>query len=318
VGKMEITVCLCTFNRDYLIKDAVERVLSQDYTDFELIVVNDCSTDNTYSILQELKVTYPDLIVINSEENKGLAVSRNEAINNSSGTWFTFIDDDDSWENDYLSSMYRDVTTGSGDCIFCGFSYKNRNYCFEEKKLDLKLALLLGFTPPVGAQMYRTSSLKKIGGYNPLIKSGVDHDLWIRLANPDENIQAIFTPLVLVRPDTHKLKGSTKMTLNADKRIPGITNSLMVWNKQLENIGGMKFREHFKSEYRYYLQSRFFDYFLKSGDFNIIASVLKYEFTNESKFKFFVRYANSLLLRIISKMSPSKLNKNIKPLFRGF
>lgn len=315
---MKITVCLCTFNRDYLIKNAVERVLAQDFTDFELIVVNDCSTDDTLTILQELATIHSKLKVINNDENKGLAFSRNEAINTSSGSWFTFIDDDDSWETDFLSSMYRGVTISGGDCIFCGNSNNGINSYFEEKVIYLKSALLQGFTPPVGAQMYRTKSLEKIGGYNPLIKSGVDHDLWIRLANLEENTIAIFTPLVLVLPDTHKLKHSSKMTLNPENRIPGIANSLGLWSDQLENIGGQEFKKHFTNEYRYYLQCRFFNSFLKSKDFVILSSVLKYDLTNKNKLKFFIRYIYSSLTKIISKVTTSKFNNKIKPLFRGF
>jgi glycosyltransferase involved in cell wall biosynthesis len=318
VGEMKITVCLCTFNRDYLIKNAVERVLSQDFVDFELIVVNDCSTDNTFAILQELEKNHSKLKVINNDENMGLAFSRNEAINNSSGLWFTFIDDDDSWKSDYLSSMYSGVTIAGGDCIFCGNSNNGIDSYFEEKVIDLKLALLYGFTPPVGAQMYRTKSLEKISGYNPLIKSGVDHDLWIRLANLEENIIAIFTPLVLVMPDTHKLKHSSKMTLNPENRIPGIANSLVLWSEQLENIGGQEFKKHFINEYRYYLQRRFFNSFLKSKDFLILSSVLRYDLTNKNKLKFFIRYIYSSRTKIISKVITSKLNNKIKPLFRSF
>ncbi|MCA0935174.1 glycosyltransferase family 2 protein [Vibrio alginolyticus] len=313
--KYKVTVCLCTYNRGYLVRDAINRVFEQDFQGFELIVVNDGSTDDTKELLESIESHYNNLKVINNQTNQGLSFSRNVAIKQASGEWFTFIDDDDGWALNYISEMHQNVNSNQGDCVFCGSLNRGVESYFEPLSIPLKSALLKGFTPPIGAQMYRTSNLKDIGGYNEEVKSGVDHDLWIRLSASELEPKAIFIPFALVRPDMHKLAHSNKMTLNIDKRVPGIASSLHIWEPQLKKIGGEEFYYHFISEYRYYLQSRFVDSFVKNKDFLIIKKLLSHNLTNRKLFVFLLRYTEGVVVRALNKR---RKKIKIKPLFKSY
>jgi glycosyltransferase involved in cell wall biosynthesis len=89
-----VTVIITTFNRSALVVEAIESVLAQTYRDFEIIVVNDGSTDDTRAVLAR----YGDRIRCIHQANAGLNAARNAAIDIARGTYFALLDDDDLWE----------------------------------------------------------------------------------------------------------------------------------------------------------------------------------------------------------------------------
>jgi glycosyltransferase involved in cell wall biosynthesis len=94
-----VSVIIPTYNRGWIVKDAIESVLAQDFTDFELIAVDDGSTDNTSEILGEFE---SDIRVIR-QTNRGVSAARNRGIQASVGRWIAFLDSDDLWLRQKLS-----------------------------------------------------------------------------------------------------------------------------------------------------------------------------------------------------------------------
>lgn len=92
----KFSVIIPVFNRENFIKRAVESVLNQSYKNFELIVVNDGSTDKTLDVIKN----YPIKII--SQENRGVSSARNRGIKASYGDIITFLDSDDEWKKDKL------------------------------------------------------------------------------------------------------------------------------------------------------------------------------------------------------------------------
>ena len=93
--KQKVSIIIATFNRDNLIKRAIDSVFLQNYPNFEIIVVDDCSVDKTGEIVNG----YNDsrIIYIRNESNYGVAKSRNIGIGNSTGEFISFLDSDDEW-----------------------------------------------------------------------------------------------------------------------------------------------------------------------------------------------------------------------------
>ena len=89
----KVTVVIPTYNRAHLIKDAVESVLNQTYQDFELIVIDDGSTDNTREVL----AVYKDKLTYIYQENQGRSSARNHGIELAQGEYIAFLDSDDVW-----------------------------------------------------------------------------------------------------------------------------------------------------------------------------------------------------------------------------
>ena len=91
-----ISVIIPTYNRGYILGRAIDSVLAQTYKHFELIIVDDGSTDNTQEILESYKLANSEVIILN-QENAGVSASRNRAIEMARGEYICFLDSDDEW-----------------------------------------------------------------------------------------------------------------------------------------------------------------------------------------------------------------------------
>lgn len=92
-----VSIIMPSYNTGKFIGETIESVLAQSYTDWELIIVDDCSTDDTDAIIE--KYLEDDRIrYIKNERNSGAAVSRNKALREAKGKWIAFLDSDDLWD----------------------------------------------------------------------------------------------------------------------------------------------------------------------------------------------------------------------------
>lgn len=91
--KPKISVIMPVYNAEAYIEQAIDSVLRQTYSNFELIIINDCSLDNSMDIVR--KYTDPRIIIINNEKNSGIAYSRNQGLESSTGKYIAIMDDDD-------------------------------------------------------------------------------------------------------------------------------------------------------------------------------------------------------------------------------
>lgn len=101
-----ISIGITAYNAQASIANAVASALAQDWNPAEIIIVDDASTDNTASILEQLQKTYPELRIIRHEVNKGVAAARNTIINNARGDFLAFFDDDDKSDSQRLKKQY--------------------------------------------------------------------------------------------------------------------------------------------------------------------------------------------------------------------
>ena len=88
-----VSVIIPTHNRSWILKEAVDSVLAQDGSDFELIVVDDGSTDGTPALLR----SYGERLIALRQENRGVSAARNTGIRHASGSLIAFLDSDDRW-----------------------------------------------------------------------------------------------------------------------------------------------------------------------------------------------------------------------------
>ena len=246
-----VSTCITTYNRKELLPLTLKSVLNQTYKNTEVIIVDDHSTDGTKELVENELLNLDDRVrYIRHEENKSLATGRNTAIFNAKGKYFTFCDDDDEWEENFIEEFVKVAESYDDNwCFYCGCKYKNIlgstvSIVFDFKG-DMEQHVKDGYTPPVASQFYSLESLKKVGGYNTDIKSGVDHDLWIRLAKIDIKIKSI--PFALSIPNANAKQ--ERMTTDYEKRINGIKNSLLIWKNDLEKIYGKEFYLNFYNAY---------------------------------------------------------------------
>jgi glycosyltransferase involved in cell wall biosynthesis len=103
------SVIIPVYNKEKYAQAAVKSVLNQTFTDFELIIVNDCSTDNSRKEVS--KIISEQIKIIEHLENKGLSASRNTGIKNATGNFIAFLDADDEWKPDFLATIKSLIST---------------------------------------------------------------------------------------------------------------------------------------------------------------------------------------------------------------
>lgn len=114
---MKFSIIIPTYNRSHIIEKTIQSVLNQKYDDYEVIIVDNCSTDNTVELLQKYLEDTRYKLIINSE-NYERSYSRNVGISNASGDYLTFLDSDDIMGEDCLLDAFEFATKNKGFAIF--------------------------------------------------------------------------------------------------------------------------------------------------------------------------------------------------------
>ena len=110
----KISIIIPVYNLKNYIEDTINSILNQSFKDFELIVVDDGSDDNSVKILEK----YPQIILYKLTHN-GAGCARNYAIKKARGDYFLFLDGDDIFDNDFLLKMYQSVFNNKADMAIC-------------------------------------------------------------------------------------------------------------------------------------------------------------------------------------------------------
>lgn len=156
-----ISVLMPAFNVEKYITMAIDSVLSQTLSDFELIIINDGSTDGTGEIIEKYKETDARIRVFHME-NGGLANARNIAMSYARGEYVTFIDSDDAVKENYLECLYENAAEYNADVVFSSF-YRY----VEEEKTYYYVILEQGYEVKefTGQEIYQ-NYYRPVNGYN--------------------------------------------------------------------------------------------------------------------------------------------------------
>lgn len=142
-----ISIIVPAYNLETHIKNTLECIISQDYNNIELVLVDDASYDNTLLIVQEvLTSTNIKHIIIKHETNLGVSAARNSGMRAANGEFLLFWDGDDLADNNFISILFKAISSKSGKCdlAFCG--YRNRE---EENGMEQPISpsIATGKTP---------------------------------------------------------------------------------------------------------------------------------------------------------------------------
>jgi|SaaInlStandDraft_1057018.scaffolds.fasta_scaffold01596_12 glycosyltransferase involved in cell wall biosynthesis len=271
MDNIQLSICVTTYNRWPSVLLTLTSLVGIKNTSVEIIVVDDCSSSAPPEEFTEL-IKNHSIQFIRHSENKGLAAARNTAIKVAEGKYFTFCDDDDQWHPDAIELVLSSIEKNAPEMLIAQ-SGDLKTIIYPEEVKNLQDLFLLGVTPPVGSQVYLLSLIKSVGGYCENIKSGVDHDLWIRIVIKKNIEVRIFFGLIAI-PNTNN--DLDRMTLNVRRRMEGINRSLRIWKDDLVNTFGIDFYKHFANEYRYHIKKKFFLSAIKRNDLSYLLSDMKY------------------------------------------
>ena len=200
-----ITVLMSCYNAAQWLDDAIRSVLNQTYTDFEFIIVNDGSVDNTLEIIQRF-AAFDSRIVVVTKPNSGLSDSLNVGIKMARGEWIARLDADDRCEPTRLQQQMELALTnlnlvfiGSGLTIIDDVGNKLNTYSYPTRHISLLKHLRTARKfPPHASALYRTKKVRDLGGYRSRIHRAEDWDLWLRLSAVGE-LACLSEPLVQIR-----------------------------------------------------------------------------------------------------------------------
>ncbi len=185
LNKPLVTVIIPTYNRGWVVQEAIDSVLDQDFRDYELIVVDDGSNDNTREILG----AYGNAITVLQQSNRGVSAARNRGIAEAAGRLIAFLDSDDLWlprklttqvkffeENaDAVINQTQEIWIRNGARV----NPKKRHHKFSGMIFERSLALCL-VSP--SAVMIKKSLFDAVGVFDENLTACEDYDLWLRIS----------------------------------------------------------------------------------------------------------------------------------------
>jgi len=223
----QVSVIVPTYNRAYLLKEALDSVLAQCYRNFELIVVDDGSTDHTSRLL----ASYGDRITVLFQPNAGVSAARNRGIQAASGDLIALLDSDDYWLPEKLAAQV-DFFKATPQALICqteeiwirnGIRVNPKRRHRKLSGMIFQASLPLCLISP-SAVMMRKSLLDEVGLFDEELTACEDYDLWLRITWKYP-VHLIPAPLVVKRGghadqlsrlpelDKYRIRSITRMLL---------------------------------------------------------------------------------------------------------
>jgi glycosyltransferase involved in cell wall biosynthesis len=244
----EVSVIIPTYNRSKSIGKTIKSVLNQNYTDFEIIIVDDNSSDNTENVIKSYSNNYSCIQYIKHNENKGAPAARNTGIENSKGKYIALLDDDDEWFPDKLTKQVQMIKQLPDDVglVYCGNEDVDENSneisikC-SQKRGDVFYLLLEKNFIGSPTNLIRKECFDKIGFCDVNLKSCQDWDLWLRIS---KHYKVDYIPEILARRNISDISISTNIdsVLRGHEQILDkykvyLQNDRQLYSSHLKNIG---------------------------------------------------------------------------------
>lgn len=287
------TVIIPLYNKGKFIYETVSSVLSQSFRNFEIIIVNDGSTDNSLEVINKFKD--PRIKIFNIS-NSGVSSARNFGIFKSTNEWIAFLDADDLWDINYLEESYKIISNIKSVNVIATNYYK---YFTDYKKTLVYNTISSGFVESYlkincitsSSVIIHKSVFNHIGIFDTRLKYGEDQHMWLRI-NIKYRTYFNNKPLVYYRMTDHKIG-------NYNFQNKDIFKDLVFFINSLESL------DIYWNEYRSrYLIKYLKPYYICDNHLNVVKSLLN---TVDKKYFTFLEILFYKLPRII-----------IKPLYKFF
>lgn len=208
----KVSVIMGIYNCENTLAESIDSILTQTYKDWELIMCDDGSKDNTYKIAKSYAEKYKQIVVFRNEKNQGLAYSLNKCIEKSSGKYIARMDGDDislperlERQVEYLENNQQVDILGTNVYYFDEQGVWGKSNAKQQlDKIDIACGKI--FAHP--SVMMKKSCLEVVGGYisNKLTRRAEDYDLWCRMYEKGFNGENLKDYLFKYRLDSNAYK----------------------------------------------------------------------------------------------------------------
>ena len=218
-----VTIYIPSRNYGKYLGQAIKSVENQTYKDWELIIIDEDSKDNTYEVAEaSFKRNYEKIKLLKNNKPLGLQRAANKVLELANGKYMMRLDADDWLDENALSCMVKKLENNPDSVmVFSGYFYTDEegNVIGTEIKHSLSGSDLMRHPPPHGAcTMFKTRSLKSAGGYLESANAQDGWDLWYKLIGKS-NVEVISIPLFYYRQHNLSLSKDNSKLLNARKVI---------------------------------------------------------------------------------------------------
>jgi glycosyltransferase involved in cell wall biosynthesis len=235
-----VSVVIPTHNRAGIVVRAIDSVLKQTVRDFELIVVDDASPDQTAAVVE--RIDDARLRLVRLAKNGGQAHALNVGIATVRGEWVAFLDDDDEWLPNKLELQLARLQADSrATAVYCrclaqtAEGLRTPRARREMAEGDITNALLMrGMAMTPSAYMVKRSALLEVGGLDESWPASADWDVWLRISQAGHHFVAVPEPLVIY----HTEGTGSRVTMNAVAQAVGFSNMKRRWGRLMRERAG--------------------------------------------------------------------------------
>lgn len=224
-----LTVILPVYNAERYIEQAIESILNQTFKDFKLIIIDDCSTDNSFKLIK--KFSDKRITLLKNEINKGKVDTVNSVLESVTSKYFTVHDADDI---SYLDRFEKQIDfLENSDCVMCGTSFEtidDGGHILETNKMPTEIDKIRKnidktsqFHGPT--MIIKTDIIKNIGGFYRDIKYGEDIDFSMRVIEKYDALN-ISEVLYKYRANPYSITKSCRRDIFKEKRDKNLRNKL--------------------------------------------------------------------------------------------
>jgi glycosyltransferase involved in cell wall biosynthesis len=197
-----VSVCMITYNRAAFLPEAIESVLKQTFTDWELIIVDDVSTDNTKEVVEKYGLQDSRIKYYSNKEHLKISASRNYSLSLAQGKYVAILDSDDVWcDSEKLRLQYEFLEAhrvyfliGGGVVVIDKNGVEKKRYINPINDEIIRQEILLRNPFAHSSVMYDREVALKLGGYDKTLAVDEDYDLFLRIgvigkfANLERNV----------------------------------------------------------------------------------------------------------------------------------
>lgn len=231
--EVKVSIIICTFNRANYIAQSLDSILKQTFTSYEVIVIDDGSSDNTEEIARGYAARDERIKYFKSEQNLGIAPSRNKGVTLARGEYIAMLDSDDYWVGADKLARQIEVLENDRKIVLIGTSI----ICVDENGGELKRDIFASEDKIIRARIlaknqfmqssvvFRRDVFKETSGYQENLKVCEDFDLWLAMGSKGKFANLV-EPLVAYRLHSGGISKERK------REIARLTDMIITKNKK--------------------------------------------------------------------------------------
>lgn len=176
-----VSIVMPMFNRARTVREAIASVQAQTHQDWELLVVDDGSTDDSVAVVKGM-AAFDDRIICIGAEHRGVSATRNTGIERARGRYLAFLDTDNTWRNGYLQVMLTELERSGWEMAHAALRATRDGQTYYRAYEGSHADLLVANHVDLNVLVARTDLVREVGGFDTKLRRGVDYDLILKLA----------------------------------------------------------------------------------------------------------------------------------------